>query len=264
MSAYATRLVDIHFTSADTGFATGTAAPASDGGVILYTTNGGTNWITVCTTNVLTDIVWKIQRLGALHWFASIYSDPVNDDTRTLRSSDGAMSWEQVTVSGDYTYTEMVGFIDPLHGWVGGDLILWETFDAGDNWSPTTFGSGHNRFFRVNDSTAYLSGQFIYRYQDNAPTSIAQTGLRPIIHTLTVSPNPADGRLTIEILLDRPTIVELSVLAWTGATTSQLLRGRTSNGYYSFNVDLSASGAGTYLVVLKTNEGLHYRKVVVN
>ena len=263
MSAYATRLVDIHFTSADTGFATGTAAPETNGGVILHTTNGGTTWTTVCTTNALTDIVWKIHGLDGQHWFASIYSDPVNDDTRTLRSNDGGMSWEQITVSGDYGYTEMVGFIDPLHGWVGGDTILWETFDGGDSWSPTSLGLSHNRFFKMNDSTAYLSGQFIYKYEDNAPMSTPPIDPRSVAHTLNVSPNPADGRFMVEIILDRTTIVELSVLASTGAMAKQLLHGRTPSGHYPFNVDLTASSAGTYLVVLKTNEGMQYRKVVV-
>ncbi|HRH37483.1 MAG TPA: YCF48-related protein, partial [Flavobacteriales bacterium] len=51
MSMYATRLVDIHFLSADTGFATGAANPASNGCVILRTTDGGSTWTTVHTTN---------------------------------------------------------------------------------------------------------------------------------------------------------------------------------------------------------------------
>ncbi|MBK6341835.1 MAG: hypothetical protein IPF41_04395 [Flavobacteriales bacterium] len=43
-------------------------------------------------TNTLTDIVWKIQRLTAELWYASIYSEPTNDDTRMLRSADAGIT----------------------------------------------------------------------------------------------------------------------------------------------------------------------------
>lgn len=264
MSAYATRLVDIHFTSADTGFVTGTANPASNGGIILYTTDGGANWTPKCTTNTNTDIVWKIQRLDAQHWFASIYSEPVNDDTRMLRSTDGGMNWTMYTVADSYTYSETIGFMDTLHGWTGGEGALWETADGGDTWHEVALGYNYNRFFKVNDTTAYLSGQQIYKYHGDTSTGtmVPQERISPA-HRLTVKPNPTDGHITIDLVLDNNTIADLRIVSSAGATVQQLLQRRADKGTYSFATDVKAEAGGTYFVVLKSNEGMLYRKVVV-
>lgn len=263
MSTYASRLVDIHFTTPDTGFATGTANPASNGGVILYTTNGGTSWTTMHTTQALTDIVWKIQRLDAAHWFASIYSEPTNDDTRMLRSIDGGMTWTQLTVSDDYTYIETIGFMDPLHGWTGGEGTLWKTTDGGVTWENIDVGYNYNRFFKVNDSTAYLSGQRIYKYEGDISTSVALAEERTTAHRLSVRPNPSDGHITINVSLDNATIADLSIHNSTGITVESLMHRRAEKGEYNFTSTLTPSTGGVFFVVLKTNEGMLYEKVVV-
>ncbi|MBP7407271.1 MAG: T9SS type A sorting domain-containing protein [Flavobacteriales bacterium] len=263
MSAYASRLVDIHFTTPDTGFATGTANPASNGGVIIYTTNGGISWTTMHATQALTDIVWKIQRLDAAHWFASIYSEPTNDDTRMLRSIDGGMTWTQLTVSGDYTYIETIGFMDPLHGWTGGEGTLWETSDGGNTWEDIALGYNYNRFFKVNDSTAYLSGQRIYKYQGDISTGLALPEERTTTHSLSVRPNPTDGHITIDLTLDRNTIADLRIVAANGTTVQQLFRSNAAEGDHTFSANLTGGAAASYFVVLKTNEGMRYEKVVV-
>ncbi len=263
MSAYATRLVDVHFTHPDTGFVTGTATPASNGGVILHTTDGGASWTVVHTTHTITDIVWKIQRLDADHWFASIYSEPVNDDTRTLRSADGGMSWEQITVSDSYTYVEAVGFINALHGWTGGEDLLWETLDGGTSWELVDLGYNYNRFFKVNDSTAFLSGQRIYKYQEDLGTPVPDAEARSTWHALRVLPNPNDGRFTIELRLDRTTIADLRIVASDGRTVQQLLKRPTAAGEQRFTVDLSGNAGARYFVVLKSNEGMRWESVMV-
>ena len=263
MSAYATCLVDNQFTSADTGFVTGTANPASDGGIILYTTDGGSTWTPRYTTNALTDIVWKIQRLDAQHWFASIYSEPVNDDTSLLRSTDGGMTWTMHTVADTYTYVETIGFLDTLHGWTGGEGTLWETADGGDTWQEIALGFNYNRFFKVNDSTAYLSGERIYKYHGDLATGTTPIEAHTSAHHLSVQPNPTDGHITIDLVLDNNTIADLRIVSSAGATVQQLLHRRVDKGAYSFAADLTAESGGIFFVVLKSNEGMLYRKVVV-
>ena len=264
MSGYASRLVDIHFTSADTGFATGTANPASNGGVFLYTTSGGATWTTVFTTNTLTDIVWKIQRLDDLNWYASIYSEPVNDDTRMLRSTDGGMTWTMLTIADTYTYVEAIGFMDPLHGWTGGEDTLWETTDGGSSWEVVALGYNYNRFFKVNDSTAYLSGQKIYKYQQDLSTRIRTDEPRSTWHQLRVRPNPAEGPITIDLTLERNTIADLRIVAANGTTVQQLLKRNATKGDYTFTADLEGGAGAIYFVVLKSNEGMRWEKVVLS
>ncbi|MBP6389321.1 MAG: hypothetical protein KA175_00675 [Flavobacteriales bacterium] len=263
MSAHATALVDIHFLSADTGFVTGTASPASDGGIILHTTDGGTTWQPKHLTGLASDIVWKIQRLDADRWYASVYSEPVNDDTRLLSSTDGGQTWSTTVVSNSYTYVEVVGFLDSLRGWIGGDNSLWGTTDGGASWSQEPVGSNYNRFFRLNDSLAYMSGARIYKYTVDAPTAIISSEPVPHYHALVVEPTITDGRITISIRLDRSTIADLSLFGSDGALVEQLLHRHAVQGEHRFTTDLSRHTGSTFVVVLKTNEGMRYQKVVV-
>lgn len=263
MSAYATRLVDVLFLTPDLGFVTGTANPSTAGGVILRTTDGGMTWSTVCTTLALSDIVWKIQRLDEQRYFASIYSEPVNDDTRMLRSVDGGMNWELVTISDSYTYVEAVGFIDAEHGWVGGDDVLWETSDGGASWQATAFGSSHNRFMKVSETVGYLSGARIYKYQGDNTTRIPEPSNRREYHALTVAPNPTGGPFAVRLTLGRSTIAELKVLTAKGEPVAELMKGFADAGEYDFIVDTPAIAGGVCFVVLRTNEGMRYQKVSV-
>lgn len=262
MSAHATALVDVHFTSADTGFVTGTAAPAGNGGVILYTTDGGLSWQPRHLTGVASDIVWKIQRLDADHWYASVYSEPVNDDTRLLRSTDGGQTWSTIVAATSYTYVEVVGFMDTLRGWVGGGNLLYGTTDGGLTWALENVGNNYNRFFRLSDSLAYMSGTYIYKYTADVSTGVVDRSEAPDYHALSASPTLTDGTLVVDLRLDRSTIADLIVLRADGRLLRRLLHELRAQGEHRFVVDLSAEPAGTYTVVLRTNEGLRYVKVV--
>lgn len=262
MSAQATALVDVHFISADTGFVTGTAAPAGNGGVILYTTDGGLSWQPKHFTGVISDIVWKIQRLDADHWYASVYSEPMNDDTRLLRSIDGGQTWSTLVAANSYTYVEVVGFMDTLRGWVGGGNLLYGTTDGGLTWALETVGNNYNRFFRLNDSLAYMSGTYIYKYSRDLATGTGTGPAVPEYHALNATPTVTDGPLIVDLRLDRSTIADLSVLRADGGLVRRLLHAHSALGEHRFSLDLAREAPGTYTVVLKTNEGLRYVKVV--
>ncbi|HRH37667.1 MAG TPA: T9SS type A sorting domain-containing protein, partial [Flavobacteriales bacterium] len=195
---------------------------------------------------------------------ASIYSEPTNDDTRMLRSSNGGLTWQQITISDSYTYVETIGFINPMHGWTGGEGTLWETTDGGDTWQTIPLGYNYNRFIRVNDSTAYLSGSQVYKYQRDLNTGATDPGVRPMFHSLSVSPNPTTGASNIRLRLDRPTIADLRLVASDGRTVKQLLRERNAaKGEYNYAANLEGLSGSIYFVVLKSNEGMVWEKVVV-
>jgi len=257
MSAHATALVDIHFISADT------ASPASDGGIVLYTTDGGTTWQPKHLTGLASDIVWKLQRLDAGRWYASVYSEPVNDDTRLLSSADGGQTWSTTVVSNSYTYVEVVGFLDSLRGWIGRGNSLWGTTDGGASWSQKPVGSNYNRFFRLNDSLAYMSGARIYKYMVDSAMAITPNEPVQQYHALVVAPTITDGRVNISIRLDRATIADLSLFGNGGALVEQLLHRHVVHGEHRFTTDLSRYAGSTFFAVPKTNEGMLYQKVVL-
>jgi photosystem II stability/assembly factor-like uncharacterized protein len=261
MSAYAHALVDIHFLSPDTGFVTGTSANESEGGIVLRTTNGGASWQPVHTTGVVGDIIWKIQVLDAVHCYGSVYGIGVAQDTRMIRSSDGGLSWEGREVAAHFTYTEGMGFIDPLHGWVGGDAELFSTSDGGDTWTSTVMGQAHDRFFRADANTAYLSGQYIYKYSA-APNAIAPSPVAVPQHHLSVAIS-ADGVLDISVELLRSTIAVLEVRCADGRLIERPLFDHHASGNYHFSVRKKEISTGILLVILSTNEGLISQRIIV-
>ncbi|MFZ1264050.1 MAG: hypothetical protein WAT34_11140, partial [Chitinophagaceae bacterium] len=121
MSGYATSLIDMYFTSKDTGFVTGKGLLPLETAVILYTTNGGVSWTYKFKNTVFNEYCWKIQRLTKQIYFASI-EDMTNVAPKILKSYDGGMNWEVHQVSAVPYNIEGLGFIDPMHGWTGGDM----------------------------------------------------------------------------------------------------------------------------------------------
>ena len=86
---------------------------------------------------------------------------------------------------------------------------------------------------------------------------------RTTAHSLSVRPNPTDGHITIDVSLDNATIADLRIVAADGTTMQQLFRSNAAEGDHTFSANLTGSAAASYFIVLKTNEGMRYEKVVV-
>src|SRR5690606_10181004 len=98
LSQYATSLVDIHFIDEDHGFVSGQAAPLSDGGIVLYTADGGQIWEVKHKTYFPQDYIWKLQTPDGVHFFGAVESTPSSENVRMIKSADAGVSWETVEV----------------------------------------------------------------------------------------------------------------------------------------------------------------------
>ncbi len=165
MSFYANALIDMFFFDKDKGFAVGRSKNIGEGGVILYTKDGGEEWTVIYKTNFAKDYIWKIQTPDNIHFYASIDAQSGGGKTRMLKSNDKGSRWNTITISDQFYNTQSVGFIDPLTGWVGGKSYLFETTDGGNTWHEIQVGGEYNRFFRIDQNTAFLSGNKIYKYK---------------------------------------------------------------------------------------------------
>ncbi|HYF33213.1 MAG TPA: T9SS type A sorting domain-containing protein [Chitinophagaceae bacterium] len=260
MSAYASALVDIHFINKDTGFASGTANPVTDGGIILYTTNGGMSWEVKIKTQTSEDIIWKIQSPDSTYFFGSIQSLP-NRPARMVRSSDKGQTWNLVQIKPTYYNLEMIGFIDRMTGWTGGRIALLKTTDGGITWTDNLVNDhrGFNRFFRVNAQSVYLSGYVVYKLHAGAVPPPVDP---PSQHAIRVIPNPVRGRARIMLQLAWTSFVNLSLYTSDGRKVRNLLNDYTPDGTHTIQLDLVPLAAGIYFLVLKTNEGMTHVQVV--
>lgn len=270
MSGYASALVDIFFISPDSGWVTGVAPLSAEGGIILSTSDGGLTWHTKIKTMFPEDYVWKIQTPDSIHFFASVerfLSSSGSVSTQILKSTDGGVNWQPQLVSNLYYRLQMVGFLDSLTGFAGDD-ILFKTSDGAESWAQVTNFNffNLNRFWRIDNNTAFASGNGLFLYQhDSNPIKTqepAQT-LRNDVHRLFISPNPTDGHLRISVELNAKCNVLLKIVDLGRPSLPQILwSGENLPGTYEFDTNLSGYSK-TISVWLKTDYGVIQRLVVL-
>ncbi len=261
MSAYANSLIDAFFFDADHGFVTGSKSE-EEGGIVLYTEDGGQTWVEKFVTNGLSDRIWKIQTPDRINFYGSVESFVEEGPTRIVHSADMGQTWETIAVDPDYYYCQTVGFIDSQHGWTGGRSTLFETTDGGTTWSKVALGSTYNRFTKVNETTAYLTGSRIYQFTKDLVTGTPDLDPYDPIHHISVSPNPTNGKANVKVNFGNRTMAHVYLYSTTGKNLKKIFDGELEAGEKIFDLDISGSPSQTMIVILKTNEGMESIKII--
>jgi photosystem II stability/assembly factor-like uncharacterized protein len=265
MSAYANALIDVQFEDSLNGYVTGESNVGSEGGVILKTSDGGNTWTKVFTTNHTADYIWKIQRLDAAHWFASIEIGSTGVMNVLLKSSDGGNTWISKNVNFDNDHYQVVGFMDTLVGWIGGHY-LYQTIDGGNNWAlidSLPLSTQYDRFKKVDSVTAYITRNRICKLQPNLIGVKENEPLIPITPTIKVFPNPSDGEVSLNLNVKQRTIYRLRIIDLAAdKMVWEKIGEAISAGDYPFRVSKKLS-PGTYCVYVMTNEGVDCKKLIV-
>jgi photosystem II stability/assembly factor-like uncharacterized protein len=252
LNEYASRLVDLHFISQDTGFVCG---GNGNGGVILHTTDGGENWDTLYSTGNPGDLVWKLQFIDEKHAVASVQT--FGTSSWMPYTEDGGLSWDAKFVP--YGDAQGIGFITPEKGWIGGyQAGLYATENGGESWNVLPFGINFNRFQVFSPNLAYASGAQIYKYVDT--TTIVAT--EPATDTellnpmMKVSPNPATTEALVTFKLPRANNVDLNLYDAQGKLLQKILNARLSAGEHNIPVHFQGK-RGYHLIGLQLNEGTY-------
>jgi photosystem II stability/assembly factor-like uncharacterized protein len=261
MAPYAEGLVEVHFINKQEGFVSGIANQPVNGGILLYTNNGGQTWQQRAQTILAGEYIWKIQTPDNKNFFASVESGITSSNTRALKSADGGRTWNVMVVRNAYDRLQAIGFIDSLRGWTGGNTYLYETKNGGRTWDTSRVGNAYNRFQKVNDTLAFLSGALIYKYTDTTQRYI---DLDPYdeVHALRLYPNPAAKELSIRVGYDVATNAILYIVNASGKHMREVFRGRADKGKITYRTNVEGWPRGVYYVVLHTNEGKIVRDFV--
>ena len=123
-------LHDTYFVNTSLGFAVG------DNGVILKTTNGGTNWSSVSSS--------VTKNLNSIFFSSSLTGYIAGDDSTVLKTTDGGNNWTVKTSGTNAALLNSISFVDDNTGVAVGDNgLIIRTVDGGSNWSvipsPTVF-----------------------------------------------------------------------------------------------------------------------------
>ncbi|MGV9011659.1 MAG: T9SS type A sorting domain-containing protein [Flavobacteriales bacterium] len=265
LSNLASRLVDVYFLNDSVGYAAGTAEPPSSGGVILYTGDRGENWSIRHLTGYNEEYIWKLQSPNnGKNIYGSVESDLIDFGTRFVQTSDSGTTWTTDLASPDYHYMQAIGFLDTLHGWMGGNILL-ETIDGGITWSmDTSITTGfYDRFHRVNNGLAYMTGLEIYKYGGNDLSGIVVTADQPIREWVDAYPIPATDEVTLMVHLIARSSAVVSAFASDGTLVRSIYKGALPAGDSQFKVDVRDLQPGTYFLSMRTNQGMRGKVIVL-
>lgn len=161
LSDRAGMILDVKFVDPDIGFVfAGTRSDvARSSALILKTRDGGRTWQEVYRSHRVQEIIWKAsfptERVG----FATIQSeDEANLQQRILKSTDFGDHWIELPLVRDKSAQEFgIGFVDPLHGWVGTAAGGFETTDGAKSWKPVDLAPKANKIrTRAADGSAMI------------------------------------------------------------------------------------------------------------
>jgi len=261
MGQYAADLMDIYFTSLDTGFIVGgNGAPnENSNGIILYTTDGGDNWINVFTSSQLGEWCWKINFPSKNTGYASMQRNsgsPVN----FVKTTDGGETWFEKRFTNFNYYVQGMGFVNDTLGWAGGNstYTTYETTDGGDTWHDAGFGYRVNRFRMLNDSVGYAMGRTVYKFINRAPTDIRTElfGKTLDFELKQNYPNPFNPTTVIEFSIppvtDINSLVLLKIYDILGNEIKTLFDEVKEPGNYRVTFNASDLPSGVYFYNLMT------------
>ena len=169
------------------------------GGVILKTTDGGTNWTELKVTDYnLITIFFADANTG----YAAGYNGTI------LKTMDGGTSWTDISFGTNFNYFyNSVYFTDPNTGYLVGGYyhssrgVILKTIDGGANWNFLECGAGTymNSVYFPETNTGYaVGGVGTILKTDDGGGPMGVNEITPISNSLKIYPNPASGNITLE------------------------------------------------------------------
>jgi photosystem II stability/assembly factor-like uncharacterized protein len=258
MATQAKGLVDVLFISRDTGWVSGMGI---GGATILRTVDGGATFTELFNSGFSGEYVWKLQRVTPLVWVGSIQSMTFTNG-RMVKSTDGGLTWN--TLPAPISDMQGIGFATPLRGWIGDyNSGFYETKDGGSTWNFQFFGGNYNRFYFLDSTFAYASGNRIYKFSPES-SSIVEADRSPNENfDFELNPNPATGQTQVRFSLSQPDNIRISLLSTNGVELRNLHKRHYDMGEHSVQIDLANIPSGTYLIWMQRNHGLFTKPFVV-
>lgn len=140
-------LYSINFINSNTGFCVG------ENSLILKTTNGGNNWLTLPSPIT-------IRGFGYVRMFsADNIVIGVKDSNIVLRSSDGGIEWNVYTASMPAFFTKIeTQFTDFNNGYILTTGFFYKTSDGGQNWTSLSPPIVYRDINFINANTGWACG----------------------------------------------------------------------------------------------------------
>ena len=272
MEQYAVDLMDIYFTSSDTGFIVGGNGNPNQNsnGIILYTSDAGNTWANVFTSSQLGEWCWKISFPSKNVGYVSLQRN-VGSPVNFIKTTDGGQTWFEKQFTNFAYYVQGMGFANDTLGWAGGNstYTTYETTDGGETWHDAGFGYRVNRFRMLNDSVGYAMGRTVYKFFSRTPTDIKTEvfGKSLGFELKQNYPNPFNPTTVIEFSIPQGTeinsLVLLKIYDVLGNEVKTLFDEVKEPGNYKVTFNASNLPSGVYFYKLTTENYSATRKIML-
>ncbi|HRF78208.1 MAG TPA: YCF48-related protein, partial [Chitinophagales bacterium] len=161
---------------------------------ILTTTNGGTTWQTILTSDTTGNTSFYVFDDGTIVVFTKYES------ITCLRSTNNGASWEITPITATTAAINKVTFFEETGYAVSADGIILQSIDSGRTWNavPVITPSGENPaalndIYLFNAYTGFICGDNGTLLSLGLPTAISST----IATVINITPNPSNNLITI-------------------------------------------------------------------
>lgn len=255
------KLESVFFKDSNTGFAVGN--DYYDGSMIMKTTDGGTTWDYVWTSN---DISNQFN-LRYIHFindnngyvFTGRESSWYGSQVGLLKTSDGGSTWQFFDIGygaylGDAFFTDVnTGYFVSEYGG------YYKTTDGGMNWAslPSGTSKDFNKIFFVDENTGYAVGMSgtIVKLKGGSGLGIEEGNLQS--SNFELLPNPAKYVLSIT---DKRRIIEDAKVSIFNMCGENLFLGQFK---YQIKINVDNFKKGLYLVKIQSKDYFETKKLVV-
>lgn len=252
------RLYSVYMTGPQSVYCVG------DSGAVIYSSNGGTNWINQSsgTSATLREIVFKNYGSSEIGWIAGL-------NGTILRTSNGGANWLSRSFNTVNFYGIDFGSYDT--GYVCGRGRIYKTINNGLNWfqqtTPVPDTINIKDIFCINSQNAWAvpySGTLLYTTNGGVIGIWNISSEIPAQYTLSQNyPNPFNPNTKIRFAIPKQNYVKLSIYDVTGRVMAVLVNEELKPGTYEVDWDASHRASGIYYYKLETDGFAETKRMVV-
>ena len=237
--------------------------------VTLSNANGGTEQYTSNNTMRSDFTVPEVREFSFVVWTKS-NSAPF-ENSWTIKDESGTVLYSRDNMNANTTYKDTVNlpngcFVlelidegeDGMDWWAGVQGGYIRLKSATSNQTLENFDSKWTIAGSASQYRGDFGSGFKYHFTTGFALQVEEHSVAPEVF---VYPNPSDGLITVDLLLNKNENAQIEVFSIDGQLvyTKQL----SGSDFYSHKIDLSAMAKGMYLVNVKTENGVVTRKVVM-
>lgn len=234
---------------------------ASAENLLLKTVDGGEHWFEIPTNFTFSIMDFVSDQIG--------YG--LNSDYKIMKTTDGGLSWNLLSVNLPYHYFSAMDFYDQDTGFIAGSILgtgdhLFKTTDGGLTfieqyypiWRPNTIHikEDYTMFAAINGGLLTNMHPGIVLNSYTLPVDKSRFN----IHTF---PNPANESITIQYELPDESPVTFRIYSINGLGLKTITDKSNSPGTYKFSLSISDLSPGIYIVRMISGKYSGAQKIVV-